>query len=211
MFDCSNYDYLIFDCDGVILDSNSLKSRAFSDALPEEPPDLVKTFVEYHKKHGGISRYKKFQHYFSVIQTCSDAEEKISEALIRFASIVQKGLLECDYVPGSLEFIKQQSASGLLLFVVSGSDEKELQEIFFSRGILKYFKKVYGSPTNKIENTAKVIQEIGFQKKGCFFGDSRSDYEATKKFELDFVYVSEFSEWEEGRQISKTTIENFLV
>ena len=131
--------------------------------------------------------------------------------MLRFASIVQKGLLECDYVPGSLEFIKQQSASGLLLFVVSGSDEKELQEIFFSRGILKYFKKVYGSPTNKIENTAKVIQEIGSQKKGCFFGDSRSDYEAAKKFELDFVYVSEFSEWEEGRQISKTTIENFLV
>ena len=99
---------------------------------------------------------------------------------IRFASIVQILLLECDYVPGSLEFIKQQSASGLLLFVVSGSDEEELQEIFFSRGILKYFK-VYGSPTNKIENTAKVIQEIGSQKKGCFFGDSRSDYEAAKR------------------------------
>ena len=75
---------------------------------------------------------------------------------------------------------------GKSLLVVYGSDEKELHEVFFSRGILKYFKKVYGSAKSKVENTAKVIQEIGFQKKGCFFGDSRSDYDAAQKYILDF-------------------------
>ena len=64
MFDPSNYDYLIFDCDGVILDSNLLKSRAFAEALPDEPPEFVKLFVDYHKQHGGISRYEKFKYYF---------------------------------------------------------------------------------------------------------------------------------------------------
>ena len=211
MFDCANYDCLIFDCDGVILDSNLLKSRAFSDTLTDEPPELVKLFIDYHKQHGGISRYEKFKYFFTDIQNCPDAEKKISEAQIRFATIVKKELMECDYVPGIPAFIKQHFSSGMPMFVVSGSDEIELQEVFLRRGILKYFKKVYGSPTNKIDNTAKVIQEIGKQKKGCFFGDSRSDYEAANKFSLNFVYVSQFSEWQEGHHISKTRIKNFLM
>lgn len=210
MYDCSNYDYLIFDCDGVILDSNLLKSRAFSDALTDEPPELVKSFVDYHKQHGGISRYEKFNYYFTDIQNCTDSEKKISKALTRFASIVKKGLMECNYVPGIHEFIKQQSTLGVPLFVVSGSDEKELKKIFLKRKILKFFKKIYGSPTNKIENTAKVIQDMSRQKKGCFFGDSKSDFEAAQRFGIDFVYVRQFSEWKDGSQISGNIIENFV-
>ena len=49
----------------------------------------------------------------------------------------------------------------------------------------------------------------GMQKKGCFYGDSKIDYDAAKKFDLDFVYVSQFSEWEKGDQISKSAIKNF--
>lgn len=207
----TNYDYFIFDCDGVILDSNTLKSTAFADSLPDESPELVKLFVEYHKQHGGISRYKKFEHYFKDIQNYPDADNKISEALILFASIVKKGLIECDYVPGILKFLENIATSEKPMFVVSGSDEIELQEVFLSRHILKYFKEVYGSPSSKIENTSKVIEEIGFHKKGCFFGDSRSDYEAAKKFSLDFIYVSQFSEWEEGDKYSNFTVKNFLI
>ena len=211
MIDSSNFDCLIFDCDGVILNSNLLKSKAFSEALPGEHPELVKSFVEYHKQHGGVSRYEKFKYFFTVFQNCPDAENKINEALIRFSWIVKKGMLACDFVPGIYEFLKRHSASGVSMFVVSGSDEKELQEVFVKRGIMKYFKKVYGSPTNKIENTAKVIQEIGPHKKVCFFGDSRSDYEAAKNFELNFVFVSQFSEWSEGHSIPNTKIKNFLI
>jgi len=65
MLDLLKYDYLIFDCDGVILDSNRLKSQAFADALLDEPPERIKAFVRYHKQHGGISRYEKFRYFTS--------------------------------------------------------------------------------------------------------------------------------------------------
>ncbi len=211
MLDCNNYDYFIFDCDGVIFDSNKLKGIAFADSLPYESSEFVKLFVEYHKQHGGISRYEKFEHYFKNIQNYPDADYKISEALILFGSIVKKGLLKCNYVPGILEFLEIQATIGKPMFVVSGSDEVELREVLLTRGILKYFREVYGSPISKIENTSKVIDEIGVQKKGCFFGDSRSDYEAAKKFALDFIYVSQFSEWEEGDKFSNYTLKNFLI
>ena len=57
MFDLSKYKYALFDCDGVILQSNELKSAAFAGALAGEPEDLVAQFVAYHKENGGVSRY----------------------------------------------------------------------------------------------------------------------------------------------------------
>ena len=122
MFDSSRYDYLVFDCDGVILDSNRLKSKAFTDALPGEPYKLVNSFVDYHQKHGGISRYEKFRYYFREMKKSPDVEKETRDATIRFATIVKKGLVECAYVPGVLEFLKQTNLRGNPLFVVSGSD-----------------------------------------------------------------------------------------
>ena len=107
MLDLLKYDYLIFDCDGVILDSNRLKSQAFADALLDEPPERIKAFVRYHKQHGGISRYEKFRYYFEEMKTSSNPEEETRAALDRFAAIVRKGLLECSYVPGVLAFFQK--------------------------------------------------------------------------------------------------------
>ena len=49
MLDLTSYDVYIFDCDGVILNSNELKSEAFRDALAGEPRDKVNDLVNYHK------------------------------------------------------------------------------------------------------------------------------------------------------------------
>ena len=211
MFDYSRYDYMIFDCDGVILDSNRLKSRAYANALPGEPTKLVHAFVDYHKKNGGISRYEKFHYYFNEMKNSPNAEKETHVALGRFSTIVKKCLLECNYVPGVLEFIHQVNSLGIPIFVVSGSDEKELIDIFRQRGILDLFERVYGSPVNKNDNTAKVLKRVGLQKKGSFFGDSKSDYAAASKYALDFVFVSGLSEWCEGSQYSENIILNFNV
>ena len=53
MLSISAYQIAVFDCDGVILDSNQIKSEAFAYALPDDPPELVKNFVQYHKENGG--------------------------------------------------------------------------------------------------------------------------------------------------------------
>ena len=41
----------------------------------------------------------------------------------------------------------------------------ELKEVFRHRNILNLFNQVYGSPTNKNDNTGKVIEMMGLQKK----------------------------------------------
>jgi len=211
MININKYDFFIFDCDGVILDSNKLKSNAFTEALPDEPPDLVAEFVEYHKENGGISRYEKFRYYFEGMKKQVEAEAKIEKALNNFAVIVSQGLISCNYIPGALEFIENLFKINKRMFVVSGSDENELIQVFIKRGIDHYFKKIYGSPANKIENTSKVVSNMKKPIIGFFFGDSKSDYDAAKKYGLDFIFVKDYSEWGNGLEITgyKNTINSF--
>jgi HAD superfamily hydrolase (TIGR01549 family) len=198
MIDLSDYDYVVLDCDGVILDSNPLKTHAFALALEGEPEKYVAEMIVYHKSKGGVSRYKKFRHYFEEINPHEDFEKNAKVAISKFAEIVQKGLLECDYIPGVVDFINDVKEKGLPLFVVSGSDEIELKEVFSKRKIDLLFCAIYGSPPTKTENMKKVKSQVGAQTKGLFFGDSRSDMEAAEGFGLDFIFVSGASDWSEG-------------
>ena len=211
MVNINEYDIFIFDCDGVILESNKLKSNAFTEALPDEPPDLVAEFVEYHKENGGISRYEKFRYYYEGMKKQVEAEAKIEKALNNFAAIVSQGLILCNYIPGALEFIEKLFKLNKRMFVVSGSDENELIQVFIKRGIDHYFEKIYGSPANKSENTSKVVSNLKKPIIGLFFGDSKSDYDAAKNFGIDFVFVKDYSEWENGLEIMdhKNTINSF--
>ena len=198
MIDLSLYDYAVFDCDGVILDSNRLKTEAFARALEGDSEKYVDKMIAYHKANGGVSRYKKFRYYFQEINPHEDVEKNAKKAISRFAEIVYEGLMKCDYITGAVDFIKQVKEKGLQLFVVSGSDQEELREVFSKRGIASLFIAIYGSPFTKIENMNKVIAKVDAQKRGIFFGDSKLDMEAAEEFGLDFIFVSGASEWSEG-------------
>ena len=65
--DVNRYKTLIFDCDGVILDSNRLKTQAFFEASKRYGKRAATKLVEYHLENGGVSRFKKFEYFFSDI------------------------------------------------------------------------------------------------------------------------------------------------
>jgi len=200
--DLSRYDYIVFDCDGVILDSNRLKTEAFAVALKDEPEDAVQRLLDYHVENAGISRYRKFALFYEQILPAADADAKVASALRRFGDIVRRGMAECGYVPGALAFIEAAHRQGLKLFVASGSDEKELNEVFQERGISRFFEKILGSPSDKLENTRRIAELAGPGSKGVFFGDARSDAEAAEDSGLDFVFVKGASLWESGAAVA---------
>ena len=63
IFNINNYKYLIFDCDGVCLDSNQIKSNLFYDIAKSVDSAKAKEFLKYHKNNGGMSRYEKFRYF----------------------------------------------------------------------------------------------------------------------------------------------------
>ncbi len=195
MIDFAQYEVFIFDCDGVILDSNKLKSKAFEYALFSEDKHHVEKLIQYHKDNGGISRYEKFDYFYSEIFPTPQKNLKIKKALELFANYVSREMLRADVIPGVLHFLEKLSSLNKRLFVNSGSDEIELNDIFNSRNLAPYFEKIFGSPKNKFQNIERISHFNEINEKTIFFGDSVSDFIASQKFGMEFVFISGYSEW----------------
>lgn len=210
----STYDFVVFDCDGVILKSNQLKSDAFAKALEGEPPAQVLEFVEYHKANGGISRYKKFAHYFNEMYPRPDADAAIEQALGKYAAIVKQGLIDCELIGGVQTALSALQATQVPCAVNSGGDEQELHQVFAARGLDQFFAHIFGSPTPKNDNMQRLKDLDFFKGRGVMLGDSKSDWQAATLFGLDFIYVQEESEWKDGtmfnQQQGHIVIQNFL-
>ncbi|EAL7445452.1 HAD family hydrolase, partial [Campylobacter coli] len=75
MINIENIKNIIFDFDGVILDSVELKTQAFAELFKEFPKNKVQELVKYHIQNGGISRYHKIQYFFENI-LCEEISDK---------------------------------------------------------------------------------------------------------------------------------------
>jgi len=193
MRDFSQYKQIIFDCDGVILDSNNIKSNAFAKSLVDEDKQLVDQFIIYHKKNGGVSRFKKFEYFFKKIKKQKNYTISLNNALSSYAVLSYESLLDADEVKGVRSILILLKDLNIDCFVVSGGEQNEVREVLKKLHLDHYFKKIYGSPTSKEEHLLTIKP-----KKSLYFGDAKSDYIAAKNFNMDFVFISSVSDWEDG-------------
>jgi phosphoglycolate phosphatase-like HAD superfamily hydrolase len=208
--DISKYKTVIFDCDGVIFQSNNIKTNAFRNALIGESDDLVDKFISYHQDNGGISRYVKFEHYYRNIKYEEQYLLMSEKAISRYAKIVLDQLMEVQYVPGFLEIINYLNNNKIPCFVVSGGDQSELHSIFKGRKIFDKFIEVLGSPITKNTHVGTMVKNNKLNYPTIFFGDSRSDMDAALNNGIDFCFISQFSEWLDSRHVLEST-ESYII
>jgi phosphoglycolate phosphatase-like HAD superfamily hydrolase len=189
------YPVWVFDCDGVILDSNKVKTEAFYDAvIKDHGADHAQALVDYHKFNGGISRYKKFE-WFLVEHLGRELDPKYhAELCQKYAMLVRDQLLSVPMTEGALPLLQHLKRSGSLVFIASGGPQDELRDIFKTRGIAQYFKEIFGSPTDKITILATLAQQNVDLRQGVFIGDANADFKAAQSQEMDFVFVSQYAE-----------------
>ncbi len=191
------YHSVVFDCDGVILNSNSLKTESFRSALAGEALSLIDTFIAYHQSHGGISRYVKLDHFYRVMKGMPDHAEETAMALQRYAAICCKGLAECELIPGVIEVLRLLKTLRVNCYVISGGDQDEVRGAFAEKDLNQYFSGIYGSPRSKMEHLGGLVGN-GLSMPAIYFGDAESDCKAAQKYELDFVFIAGQSEWRGG-------------
>jgi phosphoglycolate phosphatase-like HAD superfamily hydrolase len=194
----AEYRCAVFDCDGVILVSNDIKTEAFRAALDGEAPELTEAFVDYHRRNGGISRYVKFRHFYEVMKPSDDAPRLAGEAIERYGRSVRAGLEQAALVPGVLAMLDWFAEQRVPCFVLSGGDEREVREVLARRGLMRYFAGVYGSPRTKPDILRVLRDESRLPAPGVFFGDARADMEAAAAHGLDFCLLYGYSDWSEG-------------
>jgi len=189
----NKYKSIVFDCDGVVLNSNQVKTRAFYNAALSYGEGFASNLRDFHIQNGGISRYKKFRYFLTDIIGKKTNEEELNHLLSIFSIEVKKGLMDCE-ITKNLELLRKKTHKSKWL-IVSGGDQEELREVFEARGIFKYFDGgIFGSPSCKDEILFSEIHNGNLVFPAIFIGDSKYDYAASVKAELDFVFLSGWSE-----------------
>ena len=65
MIPIDRFDYLLFDFDGVIKESNLIKGEVFKKIFKDFGPEVTSKIFNHHISNGGISRYEKIPLYLS--------------------------------------------------------------------------------------------------------------------------------------------------
>jgi HAD superfamily hydrolase (TIGR01549 family) len=188
----NQYDLIIFDCDGVLMDVNLLKCEAFGKAVEGYPPEMVENFVNYCKNTFGISRYVKFKEFLSDFAKEPFQENRYKSFLINYATICKEIYCYAEITLGCISTLTELFNQNKYLYVASGSDEKELKEVFIERDLSKYFCAIYGSPKTKLECTTIILNSHP-NKKAVFIGDALSDMKTAEELDIDFIYMSKYT------------------
>jgi phosphoglycolate phosphatase-like HAD superfamily hydrolase len=195
--DVEGYQTLVFDCDGVVLDSNKVKTQAFYNAALPYGKRAASALVDFHVANGGISRYLKFDMFLKDIAPDKTVGPNLEELLSAYAIEVRKGLFSCEVARG-LRSLRQNTQHANWL-IVSGGDQEELRDVFDQRELLSLFDGgIFGSPENKDQILTREKANGNIQHPAVFLGDSKYDMESSKRSGLDFVFVSDWSEWEDS-------------
>jgi phosphoglycolate phosphatase-like HAD superfamily hydrolase len=189
----ASYHIYIFDCDGVILDSNQLKIDAMEKALLSIVTDIEKVSlcVDYFRNNFGKSRFHHVDVFVEDILNLAGNEKlSIKEFILQGYSSQCKALyLSAKLTPGFIGFISSLQGKK---YIASGSEQQELREVFKARNLAAYFDDIFGSPAKKSDLVANIL-ESDKQRNAIMFGDAISDLEAANNSEIDFIGYLPFS------------------
>lgn len=197
---------IIFDFDGVIVESVDLKTQAFRE-LFKGYPDKVAEIERYHLDNGGLSRYEKFRHIYKCILKEDLTEKKFIELCQFFQRLVVDRVVEASFVPGAQELVAY-CFNRFQMYVVSGTPQEEIREIVKRRNLGRFFLGVYGAPETKVNLINEILRKSNLNpKEVLFIGDSNNDYRAAQDTGILFFgrLASEKQIWQDDTHIEGST------
>lgn len=170
-------EVVLWDCDGVLFNSNRAKNNLFSTYLQ----DANKAKIIAEQPH--LSRYQLFHLWFP-----HDANEHL-----------QKFGQQCQALYESLPLAAQavSIAKKYRSIVLTNSSQEDVEHALQFHGERNAFNKVLGQPTTKYEHV-RTLYAQGYSPM-ALVGDGRLDFEVARLFDIPFVFFAPWSLWKDGR------------
>lgn len=178
---------IIFDFDGVILDSVPTKTEGFKKLFQNFSTDEVNKLVLYHELNGGKSRYVKIKYFFNELLHKDISEQEILEYANKYSEITKEELTNPKYIiEDTLNFIKTNHKK-YEMHIASGADEEDLKYICEKLDLTKYFLSINGSPKIKSEIVKDILLDNSYDiNETVLIGDSVNDFDSAKDNGIDF-------------------------
>lgn len=189
------YKTIVFDCDGVVLNSNQTKKNAYFDVAKKMggTDEQAQALVDYHVKLGSFPRNGKIEYYLKEIVKQPVTKALMQQYMDAFEEILDASLMECEVAPG-LQALKQKTSQARWM-LLSGGDQAELRKIFARRDLAHLFEAgIFGGPDTKDIVLAREKANGNITLPALFYGDSKYDHQAATEAGLDFIFLSDWTE-----------------
>jgi len=180
---------ILFDFDGVIIDSMSVRDEGFEMIAKRVANDeLVEEFLAYHRYNAGLSRYVKFRYLYEEMLGKTISEKEVNQLAYEFSQLMKSRLTNKSVlIKETIEFIKNIHKD-ITMHIVSGSDEQELNFLCEKLGLSEYFVTIEGSPTHKNDLVENIMSNYNYKtSETILIGDSITDYNAAQSNGLKFI------------------------
>lgn len=180
---------VVFDFDGVLVDTVALKSRAFVELFPDRS-ELHAAILDHHRRHLGLSRFEKLRWIHEELLGSSIEPADLDRLAARYSDLVVEGVLSAPPVAGAIETLELVGRLGTPAFIASGTPQPELRRIVAARDWPIRFRGVFGSPARKPDILRRIAEDNGWAPRELLFvGDGLSDWRAARATGVPFVLV----------------------
>ena len=174
---------IIFDFDGVIINSHKVKTSAFHHIFKTYGDRKAISAQNYHLKNIGKSRFLKFQF---ILKNIIRKKFNKNDLLIldnKFDSYVNKRIQKLKPSEYLCQFLKKNYKRHNL-YISTGTPQEKISKILDNKNLKKYFKKIYGSPKTKLMHIKQIKKN---NNKNLFIGDSMEDINAARISKIQFL------------------------
>jgi phosphoglycolate phosphatase-like HAD superfamily hydrolase len=195
LLDIRQYKTIVFDCDGVVLNSNKTKVNAYFEVAKRNggTDEQAQALVDHHVKLGSFPRNGKIEYYLKEIVKQPVTAETMQRYMDTFEDILDKTLMECEVATGLFELKMETPHARWML--LSGGDQAELRKIFARRDLAQLFEAgIFGGPDTKENVLAREKTNANIRFPALFLGDSKYDHQAATNAGLDFIFLSDWTE-----------------
>jgi phosphoglycolate phosphatase-like HAD superfamily hydrolase len=174
---------IIFDFDGVIINSHKIKTKAFYEIFKSYGKKIATKARKFHLNNIGKSRYFKFKFILKNILNKKITKKELLRLDQNFDAFVEKKIRKMVPSKNLLKFLKLQKKFHDL-YISTGTPQNKIIDILKEKKLFSFFKKIYGSPQSKIDHIKKIRKK---NTQILFIGDSFEDYMVSQKANINFV------------------------
>ena len=186
----NKYKALVFDFDGVIVNSVNIKGNAFCELYQNYGENIKNAVHKYHTDNGGMDRFKKISYFESVLLGRPHNEKNVLQIADMFSKLVKKQVCQAPEIPGAIKFIEYWH-NKVPCFINSATPTDELIDIIKERNWGGYFMGIYGSPQSKLDNLNDIFSKHGLIPQDIiFFGDAFADISAATEAGTHFCGIT---------------------
>ena len=206
----SQYKTIVFDCDGVVLNSNKTKVNAYYEVAKRNggTDEQAQALADHHVSKGSFPRNGKIEYYLKEILKQPVTPEVMQKYMDTFEEVLDKALMECEIAPGLFDL--KSATPNARWMLLSGGDQKELRTIFARRDLSGLFEAgIFGGPDIKEDVLDREISNGNLLFPALFVGDSKYDFQAAMHANIDFVFLTDWTEvadWQEFCDINHIKI-----